>query len=368
MKINKWSLFWGILLIGFGVFALAQTMGYPVPQEPATWALIFGGISLLSLIFYLVEGFKAWGWLFPVGIFAALALLLVMDSKDVDSPAMVTPLFLFTALPFVVAYFIDRVRNWWALIPAGVLLFLGLMMLMVDTAPGEWIGALFLFLIGLSFLVVYLNNRTRHWWALIPAGVTIFLALIVLISNTVKGEWIGFLFLFAVALGFLVVYLNNRSRNWALLVAYIVFVLSLAPAMASFGGEVPAFFGTVFLLAVALPFFFVYPRSDRNWWAIIPAGVMTTLAVIATLGISGWIRDTQTGGISNAILMGGLAVTFAVVWLRHAKPWARIVTIVLAVLAVTSIFFASFSELIWPAAIIVLGAYLLYTALRPRTT
>ena len=316
MKTNKSSLFWGILLIGFGAYALAQTMGYRVSQEPAFWAWVFGGISLLALIFYLADGFKAWGWLFPVGIFAALAFLLVMVNNGVDNPAMVAPLFFGIALPFLVAYFLDRARNWWALIPAGVMLFLMFVMLMVE--------------------------------------------------NT-RGEWIGFLFLFMIALSFFVVYLNNRAHQWALLVAYILFVLSIAPAMASFRGDTPAYYGSVFLLAVALPFFFVYFRfGEKNWWAIIPAGVMTTLAVIATLGIMGWIRDAQTGGFSNAILMGGIAATFAVVWLRNAKSWAKIVTIVLAVLAVASIFFVTYSEILWPVAIILAGGYLLYTAMRPK--
>jgi len=317
MKVHKSSLFWGILLIGLGGFALAQSMGYEVSQEPVFWALVFGGIGLLSLVFYLVDGFKAWGWLFPVGIFGALAFLLAMVANDVDSAAMVAPLFFGIGLPFVVAYFLDRSRNWWALIPAGAMLFFGFMMFIVDNGHDEWIGTLFLFMIALSFFAVYLNDRTRQW---------------------------------------------------ALLVAYILFVLSIAPAMASFGGDVPAYFGSIFLLAVAIPFFIVYFRSsEKNWWAIIPAGVMTTLAIIATLGIAGWIRDTQTGGISNAILMGGLAATFAVIWLRHAKPWAKVVTIVLAVLGVASIFFASYGEFFWPVAFILLGAYLLYIGMRSKT-
>jgi hypothetical protein len=66
--------------------------------------------------------------------------------------------------------------------------------------------------------------------------------------------------------------------------------------------------------------------------------------------------------------MGGLAVTFAVVWLRHAKPWAKIVSIALAVVGVASIFFASYSQIFWPLAIILVGIYLFYTALRPRVT
>ncbi len=66
--------------------------------------------------------------------------------------------------------------------------------------------------------------------------------------------------------------------------------------------------------------------------------------------------------------MGGLAVTFAVLWLRHNKPWAKIVAIVLALLAVSSIFFVSYYEIVWPVILILGGAYLFYTALRrPKT-
>jgi len=316
MKVNRSSLFWGILLIVGGGLALAQQMGYLDQLPDSVWVWIFGLISLIGLVAYLVSGFKEWGWLFPFGIFGGLAITVGFAVSGYDNPAMASPLFFGLLIPFGAAYLMDRSKNWWALIPGGVMLFLALVTLLVDNVGGEWIGAMFLFLIALSFFIVYINNRTRQW---------------------------------------------------ALLVAYILLVLSIAPAMASFGGDVPAYFGSIFLLAVALPFFVVYFRSSEgNWWAIIPAGVMTTLAIIATLGIAGWIRDTQTSGISNGILMGGLAATFAVIWLRHAKPWAKVVTIVLAALGVASIFFASYGEIFWPVAFILLGAYLLYTAMRPK--
>jgi hypothetical protein len=316
MKVNKWSLYWGILLIGFGLYALARTMGYEIPEDPTTWAYIFGAISLLSLIFYFLDGVKEWGWLFPAGIFGALALMMTMVSNGVESALIAAPLFLGIGLPFVVAFFIDRANNWWALIPAGVMLFMALLMMVVDDANGNWIGALVMFMISLSFFVVYLINR---------------------------------------------------SHTWALLVAYIMFVLSLAPAMSSFGGDVAAYFGALVLFAIAFPFFIVYFRSAENWWAIIPAGVLTTLSVITALAISGWIQDTETGGYSTAILMGGFAATFAVIWLRHDRPWAKIVTIVLAALAVVSGFVTPYSEVVWAVAIILVGAYLLFTALKPKS-
>jgi len=316
MNVNKSSLFWGLLLIIGGGVALAQQFGYMDQLPDSAWMWVFALISLVALVSYITSGLKEWGWLFPAGVFGGLAVTVALATNNVDTAAVGSPLFFGLLIPFAAAYLTDRTRNWWALIPGGVMLFLGLLMLVVDTARGEWIGSLFLFMVALSFFVVYLNNRTHQW---------------------------------------------------ALLVAYILFVLSIAPAMASFGGDTAGYFGSVFLFAIALPFFIVYFRANENWWAIIPAGVMTTLSVITILAIAGWIRDTETGGYSNAILMGGLAITFGFVWLRHSKTWAKIVTIVLAALAVASVFFTSYTEIFWPIVFLLAGGYLLFTAMRPKT-
>jgi hypothetical protein len=302
-------------MIGAGLLALADQMGYVDSFSPQVWMTIFAGISLLGLVSYALSGFKQWGWLFPAGAFGGLAVIIGLAEANVDTAAVASPLFIGLLIPFAAAYLADRTHNWWALIPGGVMLFLALTTLLVDSAGGEWIGALFLFMIAISFLLVYLNNQTR---------------------------------------------------TWALIVAYATGVLGIAPLM-SMGGRDAAYYGPIFLFAVALPFFIVYFRAAENWWSIIPAGALTTISIIAALAIAGLIRNANEGGYANALLMGGLAVTFAVVWLRHTKPWAKTVSVVLAVVAVASVFFASYSQIFWPVAIILVGIYLFYTALRPKT-
>ena len=315
MNVNKSGLFWGVLLIGAGLLVLAEQMGYTSMFSAQVWMIVFAGIGLLGFVSYALSGWQQWGWLFPAGVFSGLAVIIALAEANVNSAAVGSPLFFGLLIPFAAAYLIDRSRNWWALIPGGVMLFLALTTLLVDSAGGEWIGAMFLLLIGLTFLFVYLNNRTR---------------------------------------------------TWALIVAYVFGVLSVAPMLAAFG-EMAAYFGAVFLFAVALPFFVLYFRSADNWWAIIPAGALSVVGVVAAVAIAGLINNATSGGYINAFMMGGLAVTFAVVWLRHAKPWAKIVTIVLAILAVGSVFFATQAEILWPVAIILVGAYLFFTALRPKT-
>ena len=314
MNINRSALFWGILLTGAGLLALADQMGYTDTFSPQVWITIFAAISLVGLVSYALSGWKEWAWMFPAGIFGGLAAVVALAETGTDNASVASPLFFGLLLPFIAAYLTDRSRNWWAMIPGGVMLFLGLTTLLVDTVNGEWIGALFLFLIALSFFVVYLNDR---------------------------------------------------ARIWALIVAYIIGVLSIAPMLAA-GGETAAYYGPIFLFAVALPFFILYFRSVDNWWAIIPAGAVTTAGIVAALAIAGLIRNENEGGFANAIMMSGLAATFAVVWLRHDRQWARIATIILIVLAVGSIFFATYMQIVGPLLIIVAGIYLFFTALRPR--
>jgi hypothetical protein len=167
------------------------------------------------------------------------------------------------------------------------------------------------------------------------------------------------------ALAFLVVYLTDRARTWALLVAYIFGVISLAPMLAAVGDRA-GYFGSVLMFAIALPFFIVYFRKPENWWAIIPAGALSTIGVVVALAIAGVINDSTSAGYVNAFLMAGLAATFAVLWLRHHKDWARIVTVILALLSVASVFFFGYYEMFWPVAFIIGGIYFLYLALRPK--
>jgi hypothetical protein len=314
MKVDKSSLFWGLLLVGGGLLALASQFGWIDQFSNQVWMWLFALVGLIGLVSYLVSGFKQWAWLFPAGVFGGLAVVIGLADADVGSAAVATPLFVGLLIPFAAAYLTDRQRNWWALIPGGVMIVLALTTLLVDRVRGEWIGTLFLGMFALSFLVVYLTNR---------------------------------------------------SRTWALIVAYVFGVLAIAPAMAT-GGELAAYFGSVFLFAIALPFFIVYLASKDNWWAIIPAGVLTIIAIIAYMAIAGWIGDGQAE-YWNSILLGGLALIFAVVWLRHAQAWAMYAAIGSALVGIAFLFSSVIaSEIIWAVAVILAGFVLLFNSLRSK--
>jgi hypothetical protein len=191
-----------------------------------------------------------------------------------------------------------------------------------------------------------------------------FLILVLLVVNRLPGEIIGAGFLFIMAVAFFLVYWSQR-RLWAAIVAYVFFVLGFMPLLAM--TPYPEFAGPVFLLATGLPFLYVYARSPQNWWAIIPAGTLLALAAItgAALVVAKSPSIPFFRNIFNFILFAGLALTFAVVWLRHHQPWALFVTAVMAVAAIVSLFVAKI-ELVWPVLIILAGIFLLVRNLRPK--
>jgi predicted membrane protein len=77
----------------------------------------------------------------------------------------------------------DR-KQWWALIPAYVLLAVGLMVTLLESGilSDLLVPAYVMFAVAIPFLVVYARNR-QHWWALIPSGILIVIGIAFLIAE-----------------------------------------------------------------------------------------------------------------------------------------------------------------------------------------
>ncbi len=199
------------------------------------------GLSLIALgVFFL---------LYQLGRFGAAQF-----------PLMMLP-FGFLALMFLLT-FISNPRQWWALIPGSILL--GLTLLIFNEQnhflTDAQSGALFLFSIGLPFLLIYLIDR-RMWWALIPGGVLSTIAVIVLLAGQqVSGQGIAAALFFGLAIVFALVRVATRSNpwmGWATWVAVILagigaLVLITGPQAASLVGPVVLIGLGGFLLGRAL--------------------------------------------------------------------------------------------------------------------
>ena len=153
--------------------------------------------------------------------------------------------------------------------------------LLVDDAIATYV----LLAIALPFVAVYLRDH-RQWWALIPAYVMFVIALIILFSETagLPDYLVGTLVLVSIGLPFLVIYLLDRTRWWALIPAYAMFSISVVVPLDELGVNemlIPAYV----MFAVAVPFLYVYLRDRTNWWALIPGGIMTLIGAIMLLSV-----------------------------------------------------------------------------------
>jgi hypothetical protein len=97
---------------------------------------------------------------------------------------------------------------------------------------------------------------------------------------------------------------------------------------------------------------------------------MATIGVVV-LVTTGSRSEGSNGGLISGILFGGWALTFLLLWLRRASQpteWAKYPAGVLAGMAILALGLGVTSlSYIWPLAIILVGAFLLFTSLRNRS-
>jgi len=186
-----------------------------------------------------------------------------------------------------------------SLVGGGLLILFGAMSLLevyVDLGPWVWVAVLTL--AGLSIYAVYAIDRVDKWM-LIPSyallAIALFLTLVTL--NVLRDEVIAFYVLTAIALPFLFVFLRDRKQWWALIPAYVLFAVGLMVALIGFGILDDLLIPAYVMFAIAIPFFVVYARNSKNWWALIPGGIMTVI------GLSFFIAGDAVQFIGPALLI-----------------------------------------------------------------
>src|SRR5512139_3985039 len=110
------------------------------------------------------------------------------------------------SLLFFASYFLSGVHKWGWLFPACIFAgtTLTVMLTQIFPAPqGGWIAAPILLAIAVPFLVAYLQDREKNGWALIPTYIMVVLTLMAALADQIQGELVGTLFLLLVALAFL---------------------------------------------------------------------------------------------------------------------------------------------------------------------
>ena len=307
------SIYWGLILIAGGGVMIAQTRGFLTHLSPAIWIAIFSVISFISLISYISTKARSWSILFPASIFGGLAILIGLAAKGGNHPAMAAPLMLGVAVPFIAAYFQDRIHNWWALIPTSIMVFITIVLLMVNNLSGELIGAGLFFLMAAAFLITCLKKQV----------------------------------------------------SWAALVAYVFFVMGFLPLLAA--SPHPEMAGVLIFLAAALPFIRIFIKTPEKWWAVIPAGVLISIACAISIDlILNQFHQVTHPNLPTTLTLAGTGLTFGLIWLRLQKNWVAYAAVLFG-LGAAAAFFVQNIMVYWPEMVILGGFLLLWVALRTLT-
>ncbi len=179
------------------------------------------------------------------------------------------------------------------------------------------------------------------------------------IVNFVGGIWLllfGAIFAIAGA-SFVYALFADHNAWWAAIPGLTLLGLGVMMMLYSFGenflGNFPP---ALFLFSIAASFWLIYYLKRDFWWAIIPAGVMTSVAVIVLL--------PDQGTLIPAVLFLGMAATFAALGFvdvggrRLTWPWipAGILALMGIIFGITS---TGVTAIVWAVLLILAGGFLI---------
>lgn len=212
-----------------------------------------------------------------------------------------------------------------------------------------------------------MKKSNRRFFLTILGGILLVTAgVFLLLSNlgTITVDWeiiIGPLFAIG-GLAFLLVFITNTDDWWALIPGFILIGIGINTFMSQWMAVVDSRLGgTIFLGFVGLPFFLIYITHHRHWWAIIPGGVLLTLAGITLV--------VDNPALEGGLFFLGLALTFGLVYLLP-KPggklkWALYPAGILLILGILITLGATnLIGYVGPIALLIVGGYVLYRAIR----
>lgn len=207
------DLIWGSLLLGAGAVLLVQNFGVFGPAQALLWTLLFA-LSGAAFVGVVLSERSQWWALIPGATLLSLALLTgVQQLAPAFGAAWGGPLFLAgIGLGFGAIYLLDRGR-WWAIIPCGALLSLALVAAVETLRPGADGGSVLFFGLAVTFGLIYLlPTPPQHMaWALFPAGLCALIGLLILTATTTALPIVWPIAL--ILAGLYLIYRTLRSRR-----------------------------------------------------------------------------------------------------------------------------------------------------------
>jgi len=205
-----------------------------------------------------------------------------------------------------------------------------------------------------------LNNKSSQWGILLIALGAFFLLQVTGIFGALSGLFWSLAFGAAGAV-FLYLFLTRVHTHWW--AAIPGFTLLGLAALLFYDRFAPPFFAdlgaAVFLAAIGAGFIAIFFTNRQHWWAIIPGGVLFSVAGVVVVANSG--VDVLNPA---SVLFIGIGCTFGLLglmstYLNTNLRWAYIPAAVMLIMGIV-IFtpFVGALNWIWPLALIGGGAYL----------
>ncbi len=156
-----------------------------------------------------------------------------------------------------------------------------------------------------------------------------------------------------IAIGLVFLTLLFNGNWWSAFPGFILLAIGVFMLLPDMKHD---FIGALFLGSVALAFWITYATAyQERWWALIPAGVLTTLAGMTI--VPERFGDFQTTGF----FFLGLAITFLLVALLTGMRWAYWPATVLGVLGILGL--ASLLQIanyVYAIALIAAGGFIIF--------
>lgn len=212
MERNRSTIIWGIGLLVVGALLLLRNLNVIADPSEFLLAILFvAGGAVFGWLF--LSNRDQWWWIIPSGALLGIGLLigLTVPFPSAGGRWGGSIFLACLAASFLVVFATHR-ELWWALIPGGVLLTTAVVA-GLPSAAGELSGAVMMFGMAATFALVALLDagQQRFRWALIPAGILGVLGVVILLEAATWSNMV--IAIVMVAAGLWLVYRGTRTHT-----------------------------------------------------------------------------------------------------------------------------------------------------------
>lgn len=164
----------------------------------------------------------------------------------------------------------------------GLLIVLGILSLVETTTDlSEWLWVAILAAGGFVALAVYITDRSETGLLILAYVLLAIAGLVALLTlEILEDAWVATYVLSAIGLPFLVAFFVTGRSGWGLLIpAYVLLSIAVMVPLIEEEILVDAVIATYVLLVIAIPFLVVYARNSKQWWALIPGGILALIGL-----------------------------------------------------------------------------------------